>query len=68
MTDAQTGRVASQYAQRYRKSHHGISLEDDRLAATARIHGCALWTGNRKHYPMDDNVFHPTPVPGADRR
>ena len=68
VTDAQTGRVAGQYAQRYRKSHHGISLEDYLLAATARVHGCPLWTGNRKHYPMDDIVFYPTPVPGADRR
>jgi len=24
------------------------------LAATARTHSCPLWTGNRKHYPMDD--------------
>ena len=26
-------------------------------AATARKHDCPLWTGNRKHYPMDDIVL-----------
>ena len=24
------------------------------LAAIAQAHRCPLWTGNRKHYPMDD--------------
>lgn len=67
VTDAQTGRAADQSAQRYRKSPHGISLADDLLATTARVYGCPLWTGNRKHYPMDDIVLQPTPVSGADR-
>ncbi len=49
-----TGRVAGLYAHRYRKAYQGISLEDYLLAATARAHSCPLWTGNRKHYPMDD--------------
>lgn len=53
-TDIETGRVAGLYANRYSKAFQGISLEDYFLAATARTHRCPLWTGNRKHYPMDD--------------
>ncbi len=49
-----TGRSAGLYADQYRKSFQGISLEDFLLAATAKAHRCPLWTGNRKHYPMDD--------------
>lgn len=52
--DTSTGQAAGLYAARYRKSHQGISLEDFLLAASARQHRCPLWTGNRKHYPMDD--------------
>ena len=51
---AATARLAGGYAQRFKKSHTGISLEDHLLAATAREHRSPLWTGNRKHYPMDD--------------
>lgn len=49
-----TARLAGQYALKYRKAYHGISLEDYLLAATANYCQCPLWTGNRKHYPMDD--------------
>ncbi len=52
--DSDTGRTAGVYAQQYRKAFQGISLEDYLLAATARANRCPLWTGNRKHYPMDD--------------
>lgn len=55
--DSTIGRLAGQYAQRYRKAWQGISLEDYLLAATARKYDCPLWTGNRKHYPMDDIVL-----------
>jgi len=48
--DTDTGRVAGMYA----KAFQGIALEDYVLAATARTHGCPLWTHNRKHYPMRD--------------
>jgi predicted nucleic acid-binding protein len=59
--DSETGRLAGQYAYRYRKAYQGISLEDYLLAATARKYRCPLWTGNRKHYPMDDiALFDPT--------
>jgi predicted nucleic acid-binding protein len=53
-TDIDTGRIAGLYAHQYGKAFQGISLEDYLLAATARTHSCPLWTGNRKHYPMDD--------------
>ena len=52
-TDIETSRIAGQYANQYGKAFQGISLEDCLLAATARNHRCPLWTGNRKHYPMN---------------
>ena len=54
VTNSDTGRAAGLYAHRYRKAFEGISLEDYLLAATARAHRCPHWTGNRKHYPMND--------------
>lgn len=52
--DSEQGRSAGLYANQYRKAFQGISLEDFLLAATAKAHHCPLWTGNRKHYPMQD--------------
>lgn len=52
--EKEVARIAGLYANRYRKAFQGISLEDYFLAATARQQRCPLWTGNRKHYPMDD--------------
>jgi predicted nucleic acid-binding protein len=52
--NGETGRVAGNYANLYRKAFQGISLEDYLLAATAYQERCPLWTGNRKHYPMND--------------
>ena len=52
--DHATARMAGQYANRFSKAWQGISLEDYLLAATAKMHHCPLWTGNLKHYPMDD--------------
>lgn len=52
--DQDTARVAGLYAKQYSKAFQGISLEDYLLAAAAKAHRCALWTGNRKHYPMED--------------
>ena len=54
--DSDTGRIAGLYANQYRKSFQGISLEDYLLAATAKSHRCPLWTGNRKHYPMTEDI------------
>ena len=49
-----TGRDAGRYAKHYAKAYQGIALEDYLLAATAKAHGCPLWTHNRKHFPMKD--------------
>lgn len=59
--DSATGQQAGHYAHRYRKAHQDISLEDYLLAASAKQNRCPLWTGNRKHYPMDDIVLFDLP-------
>jgi predicted nucleic acid-binding protein len=51
-----TGRRAGQYLSRYRKSH-GMELGDALIAASAAGRGAALWTRNRRHYPMKDVRF-----------
>jgi predicted nucleic acid-binding protein len=55
--DAETGRLAGDYLSRFRKSH-GVELGDALIAATAVLHGAALWTRNRKHYPMKEVEFY----------
>ena len=54
--DAETGRQAGDYLRRYRKSH-GVELGDALVAAGAVLNGAALWTRNRKHYPMKELIF-----------
>jgi len=56
--DAETGRQAGDYLRRYRKSH-GVEIGDALVAAGAVVTGSALWTRNRKHYPMKDLTFFP---------
>jgi predicted nucleic acid-binding protein len=51
------GRRAGDYLRHFAKSHH-VELGDALIAATASIHGLALWTRNRKHYPMTDCRFY----------
>jgi predicted nucleic acid-binding protein len=51
--DAEIGRRAGDYLRRFHRSH-GLALGDALIAAAAAVHGCALWTRNRKHYPMKD--------------
>ncbi len=55
--DGAMARQAGAYACRFRKSYTGIALEDYFVAATANALGCALWTDNRKHFPMTDIAF-----------
>ncbi len=55
--DTETGRIAGEYANRFRKAYSGISLEDYLIAASARQHHLVLWTYNRKHYPMKEIVL-----------
>jgi hypothetical protein len=54
--DAPVGRLAGDYLKRYSKSH-SVEIADGIIAATATVHGAALWTRNRKHYPMRDFDF-----------
>jgi len=54
--DATMGRQAGDYLKRYRKSH-AVELGDALIAAAAVLNNAALWTRNRKHYPMRDLVF-----------
>jgi predicted nucleic acid-binding protein len=51
--DAEIGRRAGGYLRQFHRSH-GLDIGDALIAATAAVHGCALWTRNRKHYPMKD--------------
>lgn len=50
------GRRAGHYLRQFAKSH-AVELGDALIAATASIHKLALWTRNRKHYPMKDCLF-----------
>jgi predicted nucleic acid-binding protein len=47
------GRRAGGYLRHFHRSH-GLDIGDALIAAAAAVHGCALWTRNRKHYPMKD--------------
>lgn len=48
--------MAGEYIRRYRKSH-SVELGDALIAASAVVSGAALWTRNRKHYPMPELKF-----------
>ena len=50
------GQQAGHYLRMYAKSH-GVQLGDALIAASASVEGLALWTLNRKHYPMKDFEF-----------
>lgn len=50
------GRRAGDYLRQFAKSH-AVELGDALIAATASTHNLALWTHNRKHYPMKDCRF-----------
>ena len=54
--DHETGRQAGDYLRQYRKSHN-IGLGDALIAATALQNQAALWTRNRKYYPMKGLSF-----------
>jgi predicted nucleic acid-binding protein len=53
----ETGRRAGDYIRRFGKSH-GVEVPDALIAAAAPFAGAALWTHNRKHYPMQDVDFY----------
>ena len=52
----ETGRLAGELLLQFNKSH-GLRLGDALIAATAIEHQAALWTRNRKHYPMKNLSF-----------
>ena len=54
--DAEIGRKAGDFLRAYGKSH-SLEIGDALIAASAVLHGAALWTRNRKHYPMKDLSF-----------
>ena len=55
--DAEAGRMAGDYLRQFRKSH-SLEIADALIAATAVSHRAALWTRNRKHYPMRELTFY----------
>jgi predicted nucleic acid-binding protein len=56
-TDKETGRLAGDYLRQYRRSH-SLELGDALIAAAAMQNQAALWTRNRKHYPMKSLIFY----------
>jgi predicted nucleic acid-binding protein len=55
--DYETGRTAGDLLRQYRKSHN-LEVPDALIAAAAIQHQAALWTRNRKHYPMPHLTFY----------
>ncbi len=55
--DRVLGRRAGDYLRQYANSH-ALELGDALIAATASAHQAALWTRNRRHYPMKDIDFY----------
>lgn len=55
--DSETGHQAGDYLRQYRRSHN-IALGDALIAASAVQNQAALWTRNRKHYPMKGVEFY----------
>ena len=56
--DTETGQRAGHYLRQYGKSH-SVELGDALIAASAVLSEAALWTRNRKHYPMKELSFYP---------
>jgi predicted nucleic acid-binding protein len=50
------GRQAGDYIRHYGKNH-AVELRDALIAAAAVLSRAALWTRNRKHYPMKELTF-----------
>ncbi len=52
----ETGRRAGDFLRQYAGSH-GVQLDDALIAASSSMQDAALWTGNRKHFPMKSLTF-----------
>ena len=55
--DRGLGRRAGEYLRLYRKSHR-LQMADALIASAAALNQAALWTRNRKPYPMKDLSFY----------
>jgi hypothetical protein len=55
--DQQIGQLTGEYLRQYGKSHN-VQIADALIAASAVQNQAALWTRNRKHYPMPDLSFY----------
>ena len=55
--DQKIGQLAGEYLRQYSKSH-SLQIADALIAASAAQNQAALWTRNRKHYPMPDLTFY----------
>lgn len=55
--DAETGQKAGEFLHLFRKSH-GLELADALIGASAVVNKAALWTRNRRHYPMKAILFY----------
>ena len=55
--DQKIGQLAGQYLRQYSKSHN-LKIANALIAASAVQNQAALWTRNRKHYPMVDLSFY----------
>ncbi|MGA9668077.1 MAG: type II toxin-antitoxin system VapC family toxin [Terracidiphilus sp.] len=55
--DYTIGQLAGGLLGQFSKSH-GLRIADALIAATAIHHQAALWTHNRKHYPMQNLSFY----------
>ena len=51
--------AAGDLAATYLRSHRGVDTTDYVIAATTLAVGGALWTRNRKHFPMFENLPDP---------
>lgn len=56
-TDYDTGRIAGELLRKYARSY-SLEAPDALIAAAALQHQAALWTRNRKHYPVPQLTFY----------
>ena len=57
VADYDTGQIAGELLRRYARSHN-LKVPDALIAAAAFRHQAALWTRNRKHYPVPQLTFY----------
>ena len=57
VVDENTGRLAGDFLHRYAASH-SLKIADALIAASAVQFRAALWTRNRRHFPMREIEFY----------